>query len=454
MTAPTIFSFFAEAFSVGLDLDARLAEGKVAKSSTEVYGRLAELLNQARTRASAAGKRPQDVEDAAFAVAAWLDELIARHPQWWVNATPLQVTLFQTNNAGNEFFDHLQRLAPAQDEVREVYYMAMCLGFLGQYFFESGEGGDLGRLKDVTGRQLPLPPAPLATLRDEKITSQPYQMKDPAGVRLPGHLDELLLKLGIALALLIPLGYLLYYLLIAPKPAPIDLQQLADQALARFQCAELAGRAGPDKVVTVSGFVQTPEDVSRVRAELEKLPSLKAVRADVKVRIWPYCEVVEILRPFKLRNDEGRLGLSIAPTAGHDDRFVEGERVIVQLAQPSYDGYLYVDYYVIDGTVVHMFPNAREPDSGAVFRAGARPRVGERIECAEDRKQMCPWKIGPPFGQELITVVASPAPLYRGTLPEAEPAEQYLKRLREMVEANKQDPRFAASFLFLQTQPR
>jgi hypothetical protein len=299
-----------------------------------------------------------------------------------------------------------------------------------------------------------VPPAPLHTLRDEKITSQPYQMRDPGGIRLPGHLDELFLKIGIAVALLIPLGYLLYYLLAAPKPPPIDVQQLVDQALAKFRCAELSGRAGPDQVVTVSGFVQTPEDVSRVPAEVEKIPGHNGVRADVKVRIWPYCEAVEILKPYKLRGDEGGLGLGINPTADHDDRFVEGEEVIVQLAQPNYDGYLYVDYYVIDGTVVHMFPNPREPDSGVAFRAGTRPRVGERIECAEDRKQGCRWKIGPPFGQELITVVASPVPLYQGTLPETEPAGQYLERLREMVEANKQDPRFAASFLFLQTQPR
>ncbi len=454
MAAPTLFSFLAEVFSVGLDLDAKLGEQKVAKPATEVYATLAQLVNQARARAIAAGKRQADADEAAFAVVAWLDELIARHPDWWANATPLQVTLFHTNNAGNEFFDHLQRLAPGQDEAREVYYVAMCLGFLGQYFFESGEGGELGRLKDVTGRQLPVAPAPLATLRDEKITSQPYQMRDPGGIRLPSHLENLFLKLGIAIALLIPAGYLVYYWCCAPRPAPINVQALVDQALAQFQCAELSGRVGPGGIATVTGFVPRPEERGRVRAEVEKIPGLKGVNDDVKVRIWPYCEAVEILKPYKARNDDRKLGLGINPTSGHDDRFVEGEEVIVQLTQPNYDGYLYVDYYVIDGTVVHMFPNTREPDSGARFRAGSKLLVGEKVRCADDAKKVCAWTIGKPFGQELITVVASPVPLYQGTLPETESASQYLPRLREIVEANKQDPRFAASFLFLQTEQK
>jgi hypothetical protein len=288
-------------------------------------------------------------------------------------------------------------------------------------------------------------PVPLHTLREDRITPQPYQMRNPPGIRLPGRLDELLLKIGIAIALLIPIGYLLYHISVPPPPGP-PVQQLLAQELTKFECADLAGRIGPDNVAAVTGFVQKPEDVSRVRTAVEGIRGIKRVSADVKVRIWPYCEVVAILKPYKQRNDESKLGLGIFPTAGHDDRFVEGERVIVELRQPAYDGYLYVDYYVIDGTVVHMFPNTKEPESGKLFKSGARPRVGEKIEQ--------PWLIGPPFGQELITVIASPVPLYQGTRDEAEPAAQYLPRLREMVEANSHDTRFASNFLFLQTHPK
>ena len=117
----------------------------------------------------------------------------------------------------------------------------------------------------------------------------------------------------------------------------------------------------------------------------------------------------------------------------------------VHLRQPAYTGYLYVDYYVIDGTVIHLFPNRREPESGRAIEARNAIRVGERIDP--------PWLIGPPFGQELITVISSPVPLYEGELPETEPASVYLPRLQQLMQANQQEPKLTASFLFLQTQP-
>src|SRR3546814_1592557 len=79
-------------------------------------------------------------------------------------------------------------------------------------------------------------------------------------------------------------------------------------------------------------------------------------------------------------------------------------RSIVQLVQAGYDGYLYVDYYTVEGQVVHLYPNPGEPDSGRVLRGGERFNVGESART---------WSVGPPFGQELITVISSPTPLYR-----------------------------------------
>jgi hypothetical protein len=63
------------------------------------------------------------------------------------------------------------------------------------------------------------------------------------------------------------------------------------------------------------------------------------------------------------------------------------------------------------------------------------------------------WVVGAPFGQELITVISSPVPLYEGSLPTVDKAADYLPRLRQMLEANRNNPKLAATFLFMQTEP-
>ncbi|REM67806.1 type IV / vi secretion system, dotu, partial [Mycobacterium tuberculosis] len=71
---------------------------------------------------------------AAFAMVAWIDEILARHPDAATAAgtvAPLQVQLFNSNNAHSEFFHHLSALGASDDAVREVYWHALSLGFKG-----------------------------------------------------------------------------------------------------------------------------------------------------------------------------------------------------------------------------------------------------------------------------------------------------------------------------------
>ena len=63
------------------------------------------------------------------------------------------------------------------------------------------------------------------------------------------------------------------------------------------------------------------------------------------------------------------------------------------------------------------------------------------------------WTVSAPFGQELITVISSPTPLYDGALPTFDKAEDYLPKLRQMVDANRGNTKLVATYLFMQTEP-
>ena len=434
---------FTPLFSYGLALDEKVSANQASEPAASVIARARELIDRAKAAALADGKRPEQVDGAAFAVVAWIDEIMARNPTWLVSgATPLQVTMFNTNNAGNEFFQHLSALKQDQDEVREVYYHAILCGFVGQYYYENADTGELGKLKELHSRQLPIAPAPIHTLREEKITPQPYGIADPAGPRYPRQWDRTLLRIGALIALLIPIGYLIYILIAQPKPT---IEAPVQQALAAFPCADLTASVDEDKgTVKINGYVSRADDITGVKQRISALEGVKSADVQVQLRIWPHCEVVKILEPFEARNKDSGYGLTVTPSTGHSDRFIEGEKVTIKVTQANFDGYLYVDYYFVDGNMAHIFPHPNEPDSGRLVKAGETLVIGNTPEG---------WEVGAPFGQELITVISSPTPLYDGALPTFDKAEDYLPKLRQMLDANRGNTKLVATYLFMQTEP-
>ena len=281
------------------------------------------------------------MDGAAFAVVAWIDEIMARNPTWLVSGTPpLQVAMFNTNNAGNEFFQHLSALKQDQDEVREVYYHAILCGFVGQYYYENGDTGELGKLKELHGRQLPIAPAPIHTLREEKITPQPYGVADPSGPKYPRQWDRVLLRIGALVALLVPLLYLAWILL-NPKPSILAPVQ---KELAAFPCSALEASVDEGEgAVKVTGYVSRADDIAAVKQRVLAVQGVESADVQVEHRIWPHCEVVGLLTPYRQRNLDRHDGLAVTPTTGHSDRFVKDEQVIVKLTQANRDGYLYDD---------------------------------------------------------------------------------------------------------------
>ncbi|WP_158879634.1 DotU family type IV/VI secretion system protein [Rhodanobacter sp. L36] len=442
-----LLEYFVPLFSFGLAIDEQVASGSSQGGVDEVYARARLLIEQARSTALTAGKPPAAVESAAFAVVAWFDEIITRNPLWWSQASPLQVSLFNTNNAGNEFFEHLSNLKGGDEEVREVYYHALLLGFVGQYYYETGDHGELGKIKELNSRQLPVAPAPLHTLREEQITPQPYLMKDPTGPRYPKQWDALLMKIGAVIALAIPLAYLVWFFMSPARVTGPTVQQMVDQETASYNCAALTGTVDKDGVTAVSGYVSKSVDLERLRSDIAGIKGVKTPSYQVKVLIWPHCEVVKMLTPYRQRNLDRHDGLAVTPTTGHSDRFIKDEKVMVKLTQASHEGYLYVDYYTVEGEVVHILPNSRDAHSGQVIPASQQFDVGKLSDGTG-------WiTVEPPFGQELITIVASPTPLYTGFRPDSEPAKDYLPLLKASIDANHADDKFVADFMTMQTEP-
>ncbi|MCB2181955.1 MAG: DotU family type IV/VI secretion system protein [Desulfobulbaceae bacterium] len=111
----------------------------------DVQRLLAESESMMRDGAIAA----EDYNEARFAVCAWVDEALlssnwSGKNQWQKDS--LQRKYFQTSDAGEEFFDRLNRLGQQQRDAREIYYLCLAMGFKGRYH-QDGDRPLLEQLK-------------------------------------------------------------------------------------------------------------------------------------------------------------------------------------------------------------------------------------------------------------------------------------------------------------------
>ena len=109
-----------------------------------LYQRMRSFIDRAMRRASEVGFAQQDVQDIGYALVALTDEVVMSKGgelrDYWLPRS-LQLQLFNTNVAGEEFFNKLQNLRHdnSRMEVLKVYYLSLLFGFQGKYRVRGGE---------------------------------------------------------------------------------------------------------------------------------------------------------------------------------------------------------------------------------------------------------------------------------------------------------------------------
>ncbi|HTE66255.1 MAG TPA: DotU family type IV/VI secretion system protein, partial [Candidatus Binatia bacterium] len=98
----------------------------------ELRDRLTALIDAQERRARGAEVPWDSYVEARFAVLAWVDELILNSP-WpgrgdWQH---LMLKYYSTLNAGNQFFERVERPPASERGVLEIYYYCLALGFEG-----------------------------------------------------------------------------------------------------------------------------------------------------------------------------------------------------------------------------------------------------------------------------------------------------------------------------------
>lgn len=133
-----------------------------------------------------------DVQDAKFALVAFLDEIILGskwpHKDAW-REWPLQLEYFKTNTAGHEFFERLDRLRSKREtkaELLEIYYLCLTLGFKGEFkiFGEAHLGQKIKELAQDFQQLRPHDNAALAPRAQRPAEETKSKKKSPVPARL------------------------------------------------------------------------------------------------------------------------------------------------------------------------------------------------------------------------------------------------------------------------------
>jgi serine/threonine protein kinase len=217
----------------------------------------------------------------------------------------------------------------------------------------------------------------------------------------------------------------------------------AQAILDEVPCAALVATA-TDRSVSLDGFATDSIEFAGALERVAGLPGVGSVSKSVITVDRSYCRLVDFYAPYWRVNRQQKLGTSIS-TPNPGNVFVEGEPLVLNVSAPLYRSYLYVDYHFHDGYVVHLLPDQR---SGPVrLDAGEWLAMGEAGE----------WVVSPPFGQEMIAVIASPVPFFADIREGHESDGDYLAALNQRLKADSTGTEgrpVTADFLFITTKPR
>ncbi|MFT4069946.1 protein kinase domain-containing protein [Paraburkholderia sp.] len=234
---------------------------------------------------------------------------------------------------------------------------------------------------------------------------------------------------------------------IAPPPTPAPKPALTLAAvtpvLAQVPCSALSA-AVQDHALTVRGFVSQRYGAAHLKDTLAAVPGVDTLALDVQPLADDKCDAVKALAPYWVRNwQAGRVAsLHVRPPSG---LLTEGDALVVDLSTPGFDSYVNVDYYQLDGSVVHMVPSPRVKDNQAP------PNYSATIGSAGD------WVIAKPFGAEMVVLLITPVQLFDKPRPESEARADYLRaldaRLTQIGGKYGQD-HIVADFAPITTRPR
>ena len=227
------------------------------------------------------------------------------------------------------------------------------------------------------------------------------------------------------------------------RPSHAAIEAALTRALASSACTLAQGSVGSNGGVTLGGLAGAgaPSETLQQKAAAT---GAATVASQLRTFDGPYCPVLDLLRPLREVAGARPATLTQEPSTGvlHDN-----QPIVVRFAMPAaFGGYLQIAYVQHDSTVAPLVPGPGYP--AQTYAAGATGTFGAA------RKDFDGWRVGPPFGTDMIVAIASTAPLFDHKLPDTQTLGTYLSAVQAAIESlRRRGGSVAAAALLLDTQP-
>ena len=209
--------------------------------------------------------------------------------------------------------------------------------------------------------------------------------------------------------------------------------------LASVPCSALVASV-QDQALSVTGYLGRSYGAQKLRSTLNEIPGVTNPLVQVQEIDNDKCDILKLVAPYLTASRPASI-----QTRDHNTQLTEGQPLVIQVTTPPYDSWVNIDYYQLDGSVVHLLPNARSKDNQAP------PNYAATIGSAGD------WIVSKPFGSEMIVLLVTPAALFDAIRPDSESRVDYLraveKRLGELASKFGRD-KIAADLVQIDTHPR
>ncbi len=212
---------------------------------------------------------------------------------------------------------------------------------------------------------------------------------------------------------------------LAVARTPASLRAAIAAAISSIGCSLLGGDVDEAGRLVIDGVAPRAAEAELRRSVEQADPS---ARPDYRVATFngPYCPLLDILRPatrrFGASGSDLGLGLKGGATRLRRDEFL-----IPAVTMPEFGGYLQLDYFASDGSLLHMHQGASE--HGKPYPAHGTTDFGDPVSGAKG------WQVDVPFGTDMIVAIASDQKLFAIPRPDSETPEAYLSDLRTALAA-------------------
>ena len=233
-------------------------------------------------------------------------------------------------------------------------------------------------------------------------------------------------------------GAIFGFIAFGPRLGTPSLKQMRSDlggAATGYKCADLAYWVHPDRTVNMSGFVSSDQDLTRLRQAVAEVPGVQKLEFDVRLRIWPNCEALSLLKPYLAKGNEAPHAALLTPES---DRYAN-QNLVLDVRSPQFDSSIYVDYFTPAGDVIHLFPNKNNP-------IAVRPALNHFVLGRPPMKGC--WTFREGAGEQLIAVIAAAQRLFDNPPPTSESAKEYLDRLARALQGN--SGQLTATMLFFE----